>query len=53
MEQGEANPVNMDTEDGKLLPTKDIHNNLPEIEKKDLPDINLMSSEESKSSNET
>ena len=53
MEQGEANPVNMDTEDGQLLPTKDIHNNLPEIEKKDLPDINLMYSEESKSSNET
>ena len=53
MEQGEANPVNMDTEDGQLLPTKDIQNNLPEIEKKDLPNINLMYSEESKSSNET
>ena len=52
MEQGEANPVNMDTEDTKPSPTTDIHNNLPEIQKKDLPNIQLMDSEDSKSSNE-
>ena len=52
MDQGEANPVNMDTKDAQPLPTTDIHNNLPEIEKKDLPHINSMDSEELKSSNE-
>ena len=35
MEQGDINPVNMDTEDAQPSLTKDIHNNLPEIQKKD------------------
>ena len=52
MEQGEANPVNMDMEDAQPSLTTDIHNNLPEIQKKDLPNIQLMDSEDSKSSNE-
>ena len=53
MEQGDVNPVNMDTEDAQPSPTKDIHNDLPEIQEKDFPDIHLGDSEESKSSNET
>ena len=52
MEQGDINPVNMDTEDTQPSPTKDIHNNLPEIQKKDFPYILLGDSEESKSSND-